>query len=76
MPQCPDCDSIKMFSAEPQGDGKCSACHGTGFASFLTMILESASEQQLPCEECQGTGKCETCGGEGLIEEYDLKLVA
>ncbi len=76
MPQCPDCDSIKMFSLEPQGDGKCSACHGTGFESFLAMILDSASQLQSPCEECQGTGKCPTCAGDGLVEEFDLKLVA
>ena len=35
MIQCPDCDSVKMFSAEPEGDGKCSVCHGTGYGGFL-----------------------------------------
>ncbi len=76
MPQCPDCDSIKMFSVEPQGDGKCSVCHGTGFGGFLETLFEPVADQGPQCEECQGTGRCQTCAGMGVIEEYELKLAA
>jgi DnaJ-class molecular chaperone len=76
MTPCPDCDSIRMFSLEPQGDGKCSACHGTGFEEPFEMLFESVLDPELTCEECQGTGQCQTCAGMGLLEEYALELVA
>ncbi len=74
--QCPDCDSIKMFSLESEGDGKCADCHGTGFVEFLQMLLDPLTGQQTECEECQGTGRCQTCGGAGVVEEYELSLAA
>jgi DnaJ-class molecular chaperone len=67
---------MKMFADEPQGDGKCAACHGTGFSGFFEMFFESTLEQQPQCDECQGTGKCPTCTGIGVVEEYELKLAA
>lgn len=76
MTQCPGCDAIKMFSAEPQGDGKCSACHGTGYGGFLKADFNPLVEQLPGCDECQGTGRCQACGGLGLIEEYEPSLAA
>lgn len=76
MTQCPDCDSVKMFSVEPQGDGKCAACHGTGFEEPFEMLFESVLDPELTCDECRGTGQCQTCAGMGLLEEYELELVA
>ena len=76
MLQCPDCDSIKIFSAEPEGDGKCSACHGSGYGGFLEVSFDAGNGQTLECEECLGTGKCQGCGGMGLVEEYQPSLAA
>ena len=76
MAQCSDCDSIKMFSVQPEGDGKCSVCHGTGFTEPFEMLFESVSDPELTCDECQGTGRCQTCGGMGMVEEYELELAA
>jgi DnaJ-class molecular chaperone len=76
MTQCPDCDSIKMFSADSEGDGKCSVCHGTGFGGFLEMFFEPVTTQSPECEECRGTGRCQTCAGLGMVEEYELSLAA
>jgi hypothetical protein len=73
---CPDCDSVKMFSAALEGDGKCSACHGTGSDCFLESVAEILGGEELPCEECQGTGLCPTCTGTGVIEEYVLSAAA
>lgn len=76
MLQCPDCDSIKMFSAEPEGDGKCSSCHGTGYGGLVEAFFESADVQPPVCDECQGTGKCQKCSGTGAVEDYVLTLAA
>ncbi len=77
MPQCPDCDSIRIFSELPEGNGKCSACHGTGFGEFLAAgISEVLGGEQSVCEECLGTGQCPTCMGTGLIEEREISLAA
>lgn len=75
--QCPDCDSVKMFCDPPEGNGKCSACHGTGFGAFFdTAIIESLSDVPPSCEECYGTGHCQTCMGTGIIEEPEVKIAA
>jgi DnaJ-class molecular chaperone len=76
MIQCPDCDSVKMFSAEPEGDGKCSVCHGTGYGGFLEMFFEPVTAQLPECEECRGTGRCQTCAGVGAVEDYELSFTA
>ena len=77
MPQCPDCDCIKMFCDPPEGNGKCSACRGTGFGRFFDAIaLELLNVEQPPCEECNGSGRCPTCRGSGVIEELDIKIAA
>jgi len=77
MAPCPDCDAIKIFSDPPQGDGKCSACHGTGFGEFFdTSVLEFVNTEQPACEECYGTGQCQTCRGSGMIEDYESKTAA
>jgi RecJ-like exonuclease len=77
MPQCPDCDSIRIFSQLPQGNGKCSACHGTGVGEFLdTGILEMQNGEQPACEECLGTGQCLTCTGTGVVEVYEIGVAA
>ncbi len=77
MPQCPDCDAVKMFSDPPEGDGRCSACHGTGFARFFDAIaIELMNVEQPPCEECNGSGQCQTCRGSGVIEEPEIKIAA
>ncbi len=77
MPQCPDCDSIRFFSELPEGNGKCSACHGTGFGQFLDAgIMEMLNGEQPACEECLGTGQCPTCTGTGVVEEYEISLAA
>lgn len=73
MPQCPDCDSVKMFCDPTEGDGKCSACQGTGFTEFCDAIaLELLNVEQPLCEECNGSGRCQTCCGMGVIEETEL----
>lgn len=73
MPQCPDCDSVKMFCDPPEGNGKCSACRGTGLAEFCdALALELLNVEQPLCEECNGSGQCQTCCGMGVIEETEL----
>ena len=77
MPQCPDCDFIRPFCDPPKGNGKCSACHGTGFGAFFdTAIIEFLNGVLPSCDECYGTGKCQTCMGTGNIEEPEVKLTA
>jgi DnaJ-class molecular chaperone len=77
MPQCPDCDSIRIFSELPEGNGMCSACHGAGFGEFLAAgISEVLGGEQPVCEECLGTGQCPTCAGTGIVEEYERKIAA
>lgn len=72
MPQCPDCNSMRMFSEEPEGDGKCAFCHGIGFAELSEMLFESLPDPELSCDACRGSGKCQTCGGVGVVEERQL----
>lgn len=76
MTRCPDCDSIKMFSAESEGDGKCSVCHGLGYAGFLEMFFEPVSGRLEECDRCRGTGRCQTCAGLGVVEECEVSLAA
>jgi DnaJ-class molecular chaperone len=40
------------------------------------MLFESVLDAELACDHCQGTGQCQTCAGMGLLEEYELELVA
>lgn len=77
MFQCPDCDSMKIFSDSPEGDGKCAACHGSGCAGFFDAIAMELLNAEPPlCEECQGTGRCSTCNGTGVLGERELRSVA
>lgn len=77
MPQCPKCDFVRPFCDPPKGNGKCSACHGRGFARFFDAIaLELLNVEQPPCEECNGSGQCQTCKGTGIIEEPEIKIAA
>ena len=77
MPLCPDCDSVKMFRNPPEGDGRCSVCHGMGTILFFDgAVLEMLHTEQPACEECSGTGKCQTCAGSGLVEERELGIAA
>ena len=77
MAQCPDCDSIKMFCDPPEGDGKCSLCHGMGTVLFFdSAIMEMLHTDEPACEECRGTGQCQTCAGSGVIEELELGSAA
>ncbi len=77
MPECPDCDSVKMFCDPPEGNGNCSACQGTGFMEFYDGIaLELLNVEPPECEQCNGSGRCPTCGGTGMLEEPELKIAA
>lgn len=60
--KCSDCDA-EGFTNDT-GNGKCSACHGTG------MDLDPM-ERGGPgsCETCGGSGKCQTCRGEGVVSD-------
>jgi DnaJ-class molecular chaperone len=76
MAHCPDCDSVKMFCDPPEGNGKCSACHGTGFSDFSDSVeIEFLNGELSSCEECYGTGLCPTCNGSGVVEE-ELPIAA
>jgi hypothetical protein len=46
--QYPDCDSVKMFSDPPKGNGECSACHGGGFATFFDAVAKEFLRQERP----------------------------
>jgi len=74
MLQCSDCDSVKMFRDPPEGDGRCSVCHGTGLGGSLDAALLELADGT--CEECCGSGQCSTCGGTGIIEEPEIKIAA
>lgn len=77
MAQCPDCDAVKMICDPPEGDGRCSACHGSGSTKFFdAIVLEFLNAEQPPCEECYGSGQCPTCRGKGVIEDYEIKIAA
>jgi len=77
MPHCPDCDSVKMFCDPPEGNGKCSACHGTGFIAFIDSLeIEFLNGGPPSCDECYGTGICPTCSGSGVLEEEKILLAA
>jgi len=77
MPQCPDCDSIRFFSELPEGNGKCSACHGMGAGVFFDDALMEMLRREPPaCEECSGTGTCQTCSGAGVVEEHEISIAA
>jgi DnaJ-class molecular chaperone len=66
-----------MFCDPPEGDGKCSACHGTGFVEFFDAIaLELLNVELRSCEECNGSRRCPTCSGTGVIEEVQIQMVA
>lgn len=51
--QCPNCDSIRMFSVEPEGDGKCSVCHGSGYGGVREMFFEPVAVQLPECDDCR-----------------------
>jgi DnaJ-class molecular chaperone len=77
MAQCTDCDAVKMFCDPPEGNGKCSACHGTGWGEFFDIAAaEFANAERPACEECYGSGRCQTCRGSGVIEEYEIRIAA
>lgn len=76
--RCPDCDGEATFSPfQERGDGKCSVCHGTGYASFFDQLAashnpflnEEEREEESQCDSCGGSKVCQTCHGEGTIEE-------
>jgi len=78
MPQCPDCDSIRIFCDPPEGNGRCSVCHGTGLGGlFDSTVLPILNGERPGCEECCGSGKCQTCTGTGVVaEEYEISIAA
>ena len=77
MAGCFDCDSIKMFCDPQEGNGKYSACHGTGFSEFFDSVeIEFLNGGPPSCEECFGTGICPTCNGSGVLEEEEIGLAA
>jgi len=70
--KCPDCDSIKISPFLDEGDGNCSACHGSGEGGLLDHIADAInpfSAEKTKCWKCHGTGQCQTCGGNGFV--YD-----
>lgn len=75
MFSCPDCDSKRTFD-EVEGDGKCPACHGSGWATCLASPEDVIGGEQTECEECQGSGECPTCLGLGVVEESLMEIVA
>ncbi len=77
MPQCPDCDSMKLFCDPPEGDGTCSSCHGTFFSEFFDITTIGYLYGQAPwCNKCGGTGRCQTCRGTGVVREDKMKIAA
>jgi hypothetical protein len=68
--KCPDCDSVKVNPFLNEGDGKCSACHGTGGSGLLDQLVDATNpfgKQGTECYKCRGTGQCRSCGGNGVI---------
>lgn len=50
-----------------RGDGRCSACHGTGVdevSSVFNSLVDAGKDE---CKVCSGTGQCQTCGGTGVV---------
>lgn len=68
MAQCPECDSVAVFSIPTRGNGKCSRCHGDG-KKLLSGLNEAIFDTPLECENCGGSGECPTCGGTGEIDD-------
>jgi len=73
MAKCPGCDSIAILNSAfgfPQGDGKCSECHGTGYGDALDQMIDGmfGTEAQ-GCLACDGTGICQICGGSGEVDD-------
>lgn len=50
-----------------KGDGKCSACNGTGINVGAAVLGGYEGD----CEKCGGTGICPTCHGSGIISVRD-----
>ena len=66
MAQCPDCNSVKIFSIPAEGDGVCSYCHGEGKTGFSS-VNELITGEPLECPYCHGSRTCQTCGGSGVV---------
>jgi hypothetical protein len=66
--QCPDCESVAVFSIPPAGNGKCKACYGSGKSSHVLDGMNDLLTGQVSfCEVCRGTRQCQTCGGHGRV---------
>jgi len=62
---CPDCNGPAPLG---RNDGKCSACHGSGFESnIVDATAASLAGTSQKCTRCGGSGKCPTCGGQGFL---------
>lgn len=66
--ECPVCDGPDMAALfGGRGDGRCSACHGTGVdevSSVFNSLVDAGKDE---CKVCSGTGQCQTCGGTGVV---------
>ena len=63
---CPDCDGPGLISG---GDGKCSACHGTGLETdVVNALAKSVVGESQKCETCGGSTECQTCYGKGYLD--------
>jgi DnaJ-class molecular chaperone len=75
MTKCPDCYSVKttlslILTGEEEGDGKCSACYGTGHSQIIfDELIDGMTGSETDCDECHGTGQCQTCGGTGVVDD-------
>jgi DnaJ-class molecular chaperone len=65
LEKCPDCDYVS--SSFLPSNGKCSACHGSGYTGALDAFAKGLTGQSQHCETCGGSGKCQTCFGKGYI---------
>jgi len=64
---CQDCDYVSesVFAS----NGKCSACHGTGYEQdLLEAVEEKLAGGTDECKVCGGSGTCRTCDGKGYID--------
>jgi len=50
-----------------RGDGRCSACHGTGVDEVSSVFNSLVDAGKDDCRVCSGTGQCQTCGGTGVV---------